>query len=169
MTDMLEWPGPDDLRQRAGQCYTLAMECVLLNVNRHGARLHLVHGLLHPTRAEGVRDWSEKHPDLPLPPPNPHAWVELEARGGGVLTLDPVMRQAFARDDHVRQFGAETIRRYRADVAIDVAMRRGSYGPWDHRSLAEWEHRVAIAKADPRYSMAAAIDRHLGPASEARA
>lgn len=160
MTDLaLIWPGDDNLKARAGQCYTLSMECVLAN-SHYGHHLFLVHGLLHPERAEGADDWEEHHPDLPKPPTNPHAWVEIDA-DDGTACVDPVLRQAWTKAEHERLFGTEIIRRYRADVAVMCAMRNDNYGPWDKRSLAEWEARRAIAEADPRYSMDSAIARHL--------
>lgn len=148
----IRWPGPDDVTERAGECYTLAMEFILVNA-RLGERLFLVHGLIHPDRAIGVAAWTAEHPDLPLPPVNPHAWC--------VLCLDPVTRQAMPQPDHEQMYGTETIKRYRSDIAILTAARRDSYGPWDRRSLEEWARRRAIAEADPRFSMSSAIDRFL--------
>lgn len=157
---MIRWPGDDDLTKRAGQCYTLAMEMVLDNMSVYRRRLFLVHGLLHPERANGMENWDALHPDTPLPPPNPHAWVEIEA-DDGVFACDPVIRMAVPREEHEAQFGTEVIRRYRSDIAFECAMRNDNYGPWDCRSLAEWQKRAQIAKDDPRYSMAASVARFL--------
>jgi hypothetical protein len=156
-TVLAMWPGSEDLAERAGQCYTLAMEFVLYNLDRFGRRMFLVHGLLHPDRAEGMRHWPEMH-GLPLPPVNPHAWVEIEG-SDGVICCDPVIRQAWERREFERLYAAETFKRYRSDIAFEVAARNDSYGPWDRRSLAEHAKRCAIAEADPRYSQRAAIGR----------
>lgn len=159
MTTLLAmWPGSEDLAERAGQCYTLAMEFVLHNTVRFGRSMYLVHGLLHPARAEGMRSWHDMHPGVPLPPVNPHAWVEVEV-ADGVVCCDPVIRQAWARAEFERLYAPETFRRYRSDVAWEVAARNDSYGPWDRRSLEEHAKRVAIAEADPRFTQQAAIQR----------
>jgi hypothetical protein len=154
------WPGSEDLTERAGQCYTLAMEFVLHNFDRFGRSMFLVHGLLHPERAGGMRTWHEVHPEVPLPPTNPHAWVELEA-DDGVVCCDPVIRQAWVREEFVRLYASETLRRYRSDIAFEVAARNDSYGPWDKRSLAAHAERVRIGETDERFSQAAAIGRFV--------
>lgn len=154
------WPGPEDLVLRAGQCYTLAMEMVLGNTDIYGRRLFLVHGLLHPDRADGMDDWSVRNPDTPLPPPNPHAWVEIEA-DDGVVACDPVVRMAWTTEEHRRKFGVEVFRRYRSDIAFACAIRNSNYGPWDRKSLTEHERRVQKAQDDLRYSPEAAIKRFL--------
>lgn len=163
----LIWPGPDDLTERVGACYTLAMGFVLANAPAYGNALTLVHGIYYPARAEG---WQPREPGLPPPPPNPHAWVEVTA-GDGVLVVDPVVRLAWSVEEHRRLHAAEVFRAYRADVALAVAERRGYLGPWDRRSLDAWEERRRLARADPRYGQAAALDRFRraagGPSHEA--
>jgi hypothetical protein len=150
---VLTWPGPDDLRGRAGQCYTLAFETVLLNL--HVPELYLVHGLLHPDRSAMALTWAGDHPEIPLPPVNPHAWIEV----GEDIVADPVARQLHSIAEHRRLYGAEVIRRYRADVALSIAARRDTAGPWDRTSLTAWEERQAAARADPRFTQQAALDR----------
>lgn len=156
----LRWPGSDVLAERAGGCYTLSMEFVLANYAELGEWLTLVHGLLRPERSSAARSWADEHPELPLPPTNPHAWVEIAA-SDDVLAVDPVLRQAWPVAEHRELFGAEVIRAYRADVAISIASRREDFGPWDRRSLAAWSERQEAAKADPRFSQQAAVDRFL--------
>lgn len=158
---LIVWPGSDDLTARAGQCYTLSMELVLDNLPRFGLSLFLVHGVMHADRSPGfAEDWREHNPGLPLPPPNPHAWVEIEA-DGGTLAVDPIPRQGWPIAEHRVMYGAETIRRYRADIAVTVAARNDHYGPWDKRSLEAWRERQRIARVDPRFSQGAGIARLL--------
>lgn len=164
---MIVWPGPDSLTQRAGGCYTWSMELVLANLLTFGNRLHLMHGVLHPERAEGAADWAEHNEGIPLPPVNPHAWVEIAADDGRFV-LDAVLREGWDLDEHRHLFGAEVIRDYRADVAVEIATRRNNFGPWDKRSLAEWERRQQIARDDPRYAQGAALARLAGRSEASR-
>lgn len=151
------WPGDDDIAGRAGQCYTLAMEAVLANLHL-GDRLFLVHGLLHADRSSQAEQLAARPEGCP--PANPHAWAEVEA-DDGTIALDPVLRMWDARDGYYAAFGAEVVRRYRADVAVSVAMRRGDYGPWDRRSNELWQLRQEQARANPEWSSAATLERYF--------
>lgn len=157
MVPLWTWPGSDDIGERAGECYTLAMDAVLANV-WHGRRLWLVHGLLHADRST-QRDALAARPEG-VPPPNPHAWCELELEDA-VAALDPVLRMCVTVEEYGETFGAETLRRYRSDVACEVALRRGHHGPWDRRSIAAWELRQEQARANPEWSQAATLERYF--------
>lgn len=151
------WPGSDDIAERAGQCYTLAMEAVLANAHV-GDRLFLVHGLLHADRSTQAEHLAARAEGLP--PANPHAWLEVEA-DDGVLGLDPVLRLADVRDRFYATFGCEPVRRYRADVAVSIALRRDHYGPWDRRSRDLWQRRQEQARQNPEWSTERTVARYF--------
>lgn len=151
------WPGDDDLKVRAGQCYTLAMQAVFAN-QHFGDRLFLVHGLLHPERSRDAEKLAQRPEGMP--PSNPHAWVEVEANDG-VMCFDLVLRLLDVREKFYDLFGCEITRRYRTDIAISIAGRRGHYGPWDKVSVALWQQRQRHALEHPEWSTPQVVTRYV--------